>query len=140
MLMEETGLHADLQGLREGLRAQMRADHDRDLPFDELLSDRWERARSLGFGEGTSVYASAIVMFDVRVGASTWIGPWVMLDGRGGLEIGDYCSISSGVQVYTHDTVAWALSRAGRAAYAARAGQDRLVLLTSGRSRRSCAG
>ena len=52
-------------------------------------------------------------MFDVRVGANTWIGPWVMLDGRGGLEIGDWCSISSGVQVYTHDTVAWALPAGG---------------------------
>lgn len=28
----------------------------------------------------------------------------------GGLQIGDYCSISSGVQIYTHDTVRWATS------------------------------
>ena len=27
-----------------------------------------------------------------------------------GLTIGDYCSISAGVQLYTHDTVRWALS------------------------------
>jgi acetyltransferase-like isoleucine patch superfamily enzyme len=30
--------------------------------------------------------------------------------GSGGLVIGDYCSISAGVQIYTHDTVRWALS------------------------------
>ena len=33
-----------------------------------------------------------------------------MLDGSGGLEIGSNCSISCGVQIYSHDTVAWALS------------------------------
>ena len=83
---------------------------ERDLPFEELLSDRWERARRLGFGEGASIYSNAYVMFDVSVGQGTWIGPLVMLDGRGGIEIGDWCSISTGVQIYTHDTVRWALS------------------------------
>jgi acetyltransferase-like isoleucine patch superfamily enzyme len=34
-----------------------------------------------------------------------------MLDGSGGsIRIGSTCSISSGVHVYTHDTVLWALS------------------------------
>ena len=34
-----------------------------------------------------------------------------MLDGSGGgLEIGEFCSVSAGVQIYTHDTVQWALS------------------------------
>ncbi len=33
-----------------------------------------------------------------------------MLDGTGGLTIGKWCSISAGVQIYTHDTVAWALT------------------------------
>ena len=50
------------------------------------------------------------MLHDVSVGAHTWIGPFVMLDGVGGLRIGDYCSISTGVQIYTHDTVRWALS------------------------------
>ena len=40
----------------------------------------------------------------------TWIGPFTLLDGTGGLQIGENCSISAGVQIYTHDTVAWALS------------------------------
>jgi acetyltransferase-like isoleucine patch superfamily enzyme len=35
-----------------------------------------------------------------------WIGPFTLIDGSGGLvEIGDYCHISAGVQIYTHDTV-----------------------------------
>ena len=33
---------------------------------------------------------------------NTWIGPNVILDGSGGLEIGDYVSISAGVQIYSH--------------------------------------
>ncbi len=109
-------LWASLRALNEGLQAEMRARWDRDLPFEELLTDRWERARRLGFGEGTSIYQSSYVMFDVKVGRGTWIGPMVMLDGRGGLTIGDHCSISTGVQIYTHDTVRWALS-GGRAEY-----------------------
>ncbi|MGH2358606.1 MAG: acyltransferase [Candidatus Limnocylindria bacterium] len=99
-----------LRQLYDTLRTDMRARWNRDLPFEELLFDRWERARSLGFGEGASIYHSSYVYGDVRVGAKTWIGPFTMLDGSGGLEIGAFCSISSGVQIYTHDTVRWALS------------------------------
>jgi len=82
----------------------------RDLPFDELLFDRWERARSLGFGDGTSIYHNSYIYGDVKIGKNTWIGPYTLLDGTGGLVIGDYCSISTGVHIYTHDTVEWALS------------------------------
>jgi acetyltransferase-like isoleucine patch superfamily enzyme len=82
---------------------------------EELLFDRWERARSLGFGEGASIYHSSLVYGDVRVGERTWIGPHTLLDGTFGLTIGSFCSISAGVSLYTHDTVQWALS-GGRAA------------------------
>lgn len=82
----------------------------RSLPFADALFDRWERAKRLGFGEGTSIYESVCVFGDVSVGRYVWIGPWVMLDGTGGLTIGDYVSLSAGVQIYTHDTVHWALS------------------------------
>jgi acetyltransferase-like isoleucine patch superfamily enzyme len=82
----------------------------RTLPFADYLVDRWEKARILGFGEGTSIYDSSLVFGDVRVGGHTWIGPFTILDGSGGLEIGSFCSISAGVQIYTHDTVDWAIS------------------------------
>jgi acetyltransferase-like isoleucine patch superfamily enzyme len=82
----------------------------RSLPFGDLVADRWARARALGFGEGTSIYDSALVLGDVRVGERTWIGPHTVLDGSGGLTIGSTCSISAGVQLYSHDTVKWALS------------------------------
>jgi acetyltransferase-like isoleucine patch superfamily enzyme len=50
-------------------------------------------------------------MGDVKVACNVWIGPYTLLDGTGGgLTIGEYCSISAGVQIYTHDTVKWSLS------------------------------
>ena len=86
-------------------------DYQRSLSFQDGMFDRWERARRLGFGERTSIYNSAAVFGDVRVGTDSWIGPNTLLDGSGGgLSIGSFCSISSGVHIYTHDTVLWALS------------------------------
>lgn len=109
-------LFESLQNLYLQLRQRMRERWNRDLPLEELLFDRWERAKSLGFGPETSIYHNSYVYGDVKVGAHTWIGPYTLLDGTGGLEIGDYCSISSGVHIYTHDTVRWAVS-GGKAAY-----------------------
>lgn len=105
-----------LVALYDKLRGNMRERWQRDLPFEELLFDRWERAKSLGFGEGSSIYHNSYVYGDVRVGKNTWIGPYTLLDGSGGLTIGDYCSISAGVHIYTHDTVMWAIS-GGKAEY-----------------------
>ena len=90
--------------------------YNRVLPLNELLTDRWEKAKYLGFGEGTSVYDSSTFFGEVKVGKNTWIGPFTVLDGSGGLEIGDNCSISAGVQIYSHDSVDWAIS-GGKASY-----------------------
>lgn len=90
--------------------------YKRTLSFGDYVIDRWEKARELGFGEGTSIYDSSLVFGDVRVGEHTWIGPFTVLDGSGGgLEIGSHCTISAGVQIYTHDTVERSLS-GGKAA------------------------
>lgn len=83
---------------------------DRYLPLGDLFVDRWDKANTLNFGEGTSVYDSAIIIGNVCIGKNTWIGPNVILDGSGGLTIGDNCSLSANVQVYSHDTVKWAVS------------------------------
>jgi acetyltransferase-like isoleucine patch superfamily enzyme len=100
----------ELRRLYESLREEMQKKWNRDLPLEELLFDRWERAVKLGFGKGTSIYHSSYVYGDVKVGEHTWIGPFTILDGTGGLEIGSYCSISAGVQIYTHDTIKWAVT------------------------------
>lgn len=88
----------------------------RTLPFGDYIVDRWEKAKELGFGKGASIYDSALVFGDVKVGDKTWIGPSVVLDGSGGLEIGSHCSISAGAQIYSHDSVKWAIS-AGASEY-----------------------
>ena len=111
-----TSLAKSIRELYDALRIVMKKRWDRDIPFEELLFDRWERAKKLGFGEGASIYHNSYVYGEVKVGRNTWIGPFTLLDGGGGLEIGDYCSISAGVQIYTHDTTRWAVS-GGKAPY-----------------------
>lgn len=88
----------------------------RTLPFGDYVVDRWDKARALGFGEGTSVYDSAHIFGRVTVGRNTWVGPFTILDGSGGLTIGDNCTVAAGAQIYSHDTVDWAIS-GGTAAY-----------------------
>ena len=103
-------LVAEGRQLFERLHREMRERWERDLPLEEVLSDRWERALRLGFGAGSSIYQSSYVFGDVSVGEGTWVGPLTILEGSGGLSIGSHCSISAGVSIYTHDTVRWALS------------------------------
>ena len=91
-------------------RNEMKVNYNRVFPLNELVTDRWEKAKFLGFGKGTSIYDSAIVLGEVKVGNHTWIGANTVLDGSGGLEIGNNCSISIGVQIYSHDSVDWAIS------------------------------
>lgn len=38
------------------------------------------------------------------IGEGTWIGPFCLIDGSGGLVIGRACNISAGVHIYTHST------------------------------------
>jgi acetyltransferase-like isoleucine patch superfamily enzyme len=87
-------------------RKTIREKFNRVLPFGDYVSDRWEKAEFLHFGENSSIYDSSLVYGDVQVGRNVWIGPFTILDGSGGLlTIGDNCHISAGVQIYTHDTV-----------------------------------
>ena len=88
------------------LQTEKLRDHKRRVSFGDLVTDRWENAREYGFGEGSSCYDNVLILGDVQVGAHTWIGPNVILDGSGhGLTIGSHCSISAGVHIYTHNTV-----------------------------------
>jgi acetyltransferase-like isoleucine patch superfamily enzyme len=106
----ESDLRHQIIELWTRLQKEVAARWDRTLPFGDYFVDRWDKAKRLGFGEGTSIYDSSLVLGDVKVGKGTWIGPFTVLDGSGGLSIGDHCSISAGVQLYTHDTVRRALS------------------------------
>lgn len=83
---------------------QKKKDYNRFLSLPDYIIDRWERAKLMGFGEGSSVYDSCLVLGDVSVGKNVWIGPYTVLDGSGGLTIGDDCTIGPGVHIYSHDT------------------------------------
>jgi len=110
MKKSDSELLEQLKFLYESLDQEMQEKFQRHVSIGDLVLDRWERARRYGFGEGTSCYDNVLVLGEVKVGKNCWIGPGVILDGSGGLEIGDNCSISAGVHIYTHDSVKWANS------------------------------
>lgn len=109
-------LFEHLLSLKNQFDVEFKKEYNRLLPFADVLFDRWEKAKQLSFGEGSSIYDSCYVFGDVKVGKNTWVGPFTILDGSGGLEIGEFCSISAGVQIYSHDSVKWANS-GGKAPY-----------------------
>ncbi len=53
----------------------------------------------------------AWIIGEPEVGAGTWIGAFTVIDGSGGLAIGQGCDISAGAQIYSHSTVARAISK-----------------------------
>lgn len=96
--------------LHQELDSAFKQQYDRSLPFADEVLDRWDRAKRLGFGEESSIYDSSYVFGKVIVGKKTWIGPFTIIDGSGGLTIGDHCTISACVQIYTHDNIAQTLT------------------------------
>ena len=98
-------LLAALRALLSDLRREKREKYQRHVSVGDLLTDRREIAREYGFGEGTSCYDNVLILGSVTVGRHCWIGPNVVLDGSGGLSIGDHVDISAGAQIYSHDTL-----------------------------------
>lgn len=85
-------------------RNYMKKKYNRVLPTNELLFDRWEKAKYLNAGERSSIYDSSIIMGEVKIGKDVWIGPFTLLEGiNGKIVIEDFVSISTGVQILCHD-------------------------------------
>ncbi|MGI0009815.1 MAG: acyltransferase [Nitrosopumilaceae archaeon] len=104
-------LYRDLKLLHNELRKKTNDEWNRILPFEELLFDRWEKAKFVKAKKDSSIYHNSYIFGRVSIGKNTWVGPYTLLDGSGGrLRIGHFCSISSGVQIFTHNTVKWALT------------------------------
>lgn len=47
----------------------------------------------------------AWILGEPEIGPGCWIGAFTVIDGSGGLVIGEGCDISAGAQIYTHSTV-----------------------------------
>ncbi len=103
-------LYRNLKKLNSRLSERLKQEYQRALPISELHSDRWGRAKSLGFGKGSSIYDSSYVFGSVIVGDNCWIGMFTVLDGSGGLSIGHNCTVSAGAQIYSHDNIKTTLS------------------------------
>src|SRR5690606_23942547 len=89
-------LYVNLKDIYNRLSKKFINELDRLPPLPDLLVDRWQRAELLGFGRGTNIYDSALVLGEVKVGIESWIGPQTILDGSGHLSIGNFCTISAG--------------------------------------------
>ena len=107
---ESNELFNQLNKLHDELDSAFQNQYDRVLPSGDAFFDRWEKAKKLGFGEGTSVYDNALVIGKVSVGNDCWIGPNTIVDGSGELKIGNNCTISAAVHIYTHDNLKKTLS------------------------------
>ena len=70
-----------------------------------LMNDA-ERARLWGLHESVRMRENAKILHpqNVKIGECVYIGENVLLDGSGGLEIGEHTSLSTNVQVLTHST------------------------------------
>ena len=106
---ESSKLLKTLQTLHFRLREYTKKRYDRSNPFNEDLFD-WKEKGSFYGSKNSTIYDSATIIGDVEIGDNVWIGPFCFIDGSGGLKIGKFCDISTGVKIYTHDTVRRALS------------------------------
>lgn len=104
-------LRIELIELQNRLREETWQSHNRINPLIEDITDWKERGEFLfGKGKNITIYNTCSIAGNVEVGENTWIGPYSAIDGGGGVTIGSNCSISSGVQIVSHDSVKWALS------------------------------
>ncbi len=109
MTKEEFGQLFD--AFMQAKREDMRKKFDRVLPSGEYIFNRFDKNAYLGFGEGSSVYDTCVILGDVKVGDHVWIGPYTLLDGSAAqLSIGDFVSVDSGVMIYTHDSTKYYVS------------------------------
>ncbi|HET9010008.1 MAG TPA: hypothetical protein VFN17_07800, partial [Nitrosarchaeum sp.] len=76
--------YSNLISVYKKQRNEIKKKWDRVLPFNELISDRWEKAQFLNGLSGSSIYDNSYIFGMVSIGKNTWIGPYTILDGSGG--------------------------------------------------------
>lgn len=84
----------------------MRSEYHRVLPVGDLFFNRFDKARYVNAGEGSSIYDASVIMGDVEIGEHVWIGPFTMLEGMNApIRIGDHSGIGTGVSIFSHSSV-----------------------------------
>jgi acetyltransferase-like isoleucine patch superfamily enzyme len=71
------------------------------------MNDGWFESAATRVGpENTRAEYNPLAWFvgEPVIGEGTWIGPFCLIDGSGGLVIGRGCDVSAGVQIYTHSS------------------------------------
>ena len=103
-------LYAQLTQLKQELDSATKSHYNRTNPLNESLAN-WQvkNKQVTGYDKGT-VYDSSTIIGDVSIGEGCWIGPFTMVDGGGGLTIGNSVTLSAQAQIYTHDTLKHTLS------------------------------
>lgn len=106
---KERRLFNRLASLRAKLDRYTLGKWQRINPFFENLSDWNQYAKEYNTSHLT-VFNSSTIIGPVKLGEHVWIGAFCTIDGSGGLSIGDHCVLANGVQIFTHDTIRWALT------------------------------
>lgn len=65
------------------------------------MTEKWDAAKGL---PPNPYNALAWITGDPQIGAGCWIGAFTLIDGSGGLTIGQGCDISCGVQILSHSS------------------------------------
>ena len=108
-MKDDLTLLNQLKQLHYTLRDKTKNKYNRVNPFIEDLFDWKEKGTYCG-SKNTTIYDSATIIGEAKIGDNVWIGPFCLIDGTGGLTIGNFCDISAGVKIFTHDTIKRALS------------------------------
>lgn len=110
-MMERELFEKQLKEYLQDKRNDLRERFNRVLPTGELLFDRFEKAKYLNMGQGSSIYDTSIVMGKIVAGKNVWIGPYTLIEGiHGKVTIGDFVSINTGVYIFTHDSTKYYIS------------------------------
>lgn len=82
-------------------------------PNDEVF-DRWKSAKAFDWSKRGSVYNSSFIHGKVQVVENSWIGPFTIIDGSGGLTIHHHCTASADIRFCTYSNLKQTLNAGGK--------------------------
>jgi len=103
-------LLSEIATLRKSLDEYTKETYNRINPMAENLIDWKEKGKQVSGHDNTTIYESSTIIGDVTLGDHCWVGPFTILDGGGGLSIGEHVTIAAGAMIYSHDTLEHTLS------------------------------